>query len=228
MQKVKKLVIVGDSSFAEIAYEYFTHDSPYEVVAFSVEQAHMTKTDLMGLPIVAFETLVEDYPPAEYEVFVAVVYTQLNHLRARLYQTAKNNGYRLASYISNKAFIWRNVTLGEHCFIFENNVIQAFSSIGNNVIMWSGNHIGHHTSVGNHCFIASHVVISGHCAIGDYCFFGVNAAVADRVTVAAENIVGANALVTRATQKKQVYKGKVSELAQVDSYQVFKVDLDHL
>ena len=25
-----KLVIVGDSLFAEIAYEYFTHDSPYE------------------------------------------------------------------------------------------------------------------------------------------------------------------------------------------------------
>ncbi len=32
----KNLVIVGDSAFAEVAYEYFTHDSPYTVVAFAV------------------------------------------------------------------------------------------------------------------------------------------------------------------------------------------------
>ena len=33
MEKKHKLIIVGDSAFAEIAYEYFTHDSEYEVVA---------------------------------------------------------------------------------------------------------------------------------------------------------------------------------------------------
>jgi hypothetical protein len=31
-----KLVVLGDGAFAEIAYEYFTHDSEYEVVAFAV------------------------------------------------------------------------------------------------------------------------------------------------------------------------------------------------
>ena len=30
MTKTEKLVIVGNTAFAEIAYEYFTHDSPYE------------------------------------------------------------------------------------------------------------------------------------------------------------------------------------------------------
>ena len=34
MGKQEKLVIVGDGEFAEIACEYFTHDSPYEVVGF--------------------------------------------------------------------------------------------------------------------------------------------------------------------------------------------------
>ena len=55
--KNRKLVIVGDSAFAEIAYEYFTHDSPYEVVAFAVEQAHLKRSELFGLPVVAFETI---------------------------------------------------------------------------------------------------------------------------------------------------------------------------
>ena len=35
----EKLVIIGAGELAEIAYEYFTYDSPYEVVAF-----RLTKT----------------------------------------------------------------------------------------------------------------------------------------------------------------------------------------
>jgi glutamyl-tRNA reductase len=35
--KEKKLVVIGDGETAEMAYEYFTYDSAYEVVAFAVE-----------------------------------------------------------------------------------------------------------------------------------------------------------------------------------------------
>jgi hypothetical protein len=37
--KTSKLVIFGDQDFAQLAYEYFTYDSPYEVVGFVVDQA---------------------------------------------------------------------------------------------------------------------------------------------------------------------------------------------
>ena len=40
MEKEAKLVIIGAGEFAEIAYEYFTYDSPYEVVAFAVEKKY--------------------------------------------------------------------------------------------------------------------------------------------------------------------------------------------
>ena len=33
-----KLIVVGDSAFAEIAREYFEFDSDYDVVGFSVER----------------------------------------------------------------------------------------------------------------------------------------------------------------------------------------------
>jgi ssRNA-specific RNase YbeY (16S rRNA maturation enzyme) len=52
--KDRKLVIVGDSAFAEIACEYFTHDSPYEVVAFAVERAFLKRDTLMGRSVIAF------------------------------------------------------------------------------------------------------------------------------------------------------------------------------
>ena len=38
-----KLIIFGNTEFAEIAYEYFTHDSDYEVVAFCVHREYINK-----------------------------------------------------------------------------------------------------------------------------------------------------------------------------------------
>ena len=180
MAKDRKLILLGDSAFAEVAYEYFTHDSPYEVVAFSVEQAHLKRDRLVGLPVVPFEDLERHYEPAEHSFYAALVYTQLNRLRARLYGAAKAKGYAPASYVSSRAFVWRNVQLGEHCFILEDNVVQPFVTVGNNVVLWSGNHIGHHSAIGDHSFIASHVVLSGFVSVGEHCFFGVNAAVGNK------------------------------------------------
>jgi FlaA1/EpsC-like NDP-sugar epimerase len=137
----EKLIIIGDSAFGEIAYEYFTYDSNYEVVAFSVEKAYLKRNKLFGLPVVAFEDLESYYSPKEHKVFVALTYIKLNTVRTRLFNEAKAKGFQTISYVSSKAFVWRNVKIGENCFIFEGNVVQPFVKIGDNVILWSGNHI---------------------------------------------------------------------------------------
>ena len=111
MEKTKeKLIIVGDSAFAQIAYEYFTYDSPYEVVAFSVEKEFLKRKELFGLPIVPFEELEKLYDPEKHKIFVALTYTQLNRVRTRLYKEAKRKGYSVVSYVSSKAF-WISLNL---------------------------------------------------------------------------------------------------------------------
>ncbi|MDY3559068.1 acetyltransferase [Gemmata sp. JC673] len=213
MQKDRKLILIGDSAFAEVAHEYFTHDSPYEVVAFAVERAFLTRTELFGKPVVPLEELPERYAPADHSFYAALVYTQLNRLRARLYRAAKEMGYRPASYVSPRAFVWRNVELGEHCFVFENNVIQPFVKIGANVVLWSGNHIGHHSAIAEHCFISSHVVVSGFCTVGAHCFFGVNATLGNNVTVGADCLLGAGATVVKDVPADTLVRGTLSDLS---------------
>jgi sugar O-acyltransferase (sialic acid O-acetyltransferase NeuD family) len=195
MEKKHKLLLIGDSAFAEIAFEYFQHDSEYDVVAFCVERQFMKRESLFGLPVIPLEEMEQRYAPTEHSFFAANVYTQGNQLRTRLYQVAKEKGYRPASYISPHAFVWRNCKLGEHCFIFENNVVQPFVTIGNNVVLWSGNHIGHHSTIEDNCFVSSHVVVSGFCRVGEACFMGVNATVANNVSIGNGCVVGAGALI---------------------------------
>lgn len=223
MEKTKQLVILGDSAFAEIAYEYFTHDSAYEVVAFAVEAGYLKKDTLLGLPVVALEQLEQHYPPDQFEFFAAVVYTQLNRLRARLYANMKARGYRAASYISPRAFVWGNVRLGEHCFIFEDNTVQPFVTLGNNVVLWSGNHIGHHSTIEDHVFVASHAVVSGFCRIGSSSFLGVNCTISNNVSVGPDNWLGPGVVITQDTDANQIFKGTPSEAVKVGARRFFKV-----
>lgn len=203
----RPLVLVGAGESAQIACEYFEHDSDYDVVAFSVERDYLVQPVLAGRPVVALETLEAQYPPADVDVFVAIPSSQLNRLRTRLYQDVKRRGYRLATYVSSRAFVWRNAEVGENSFIFEGNVIQPFVRIGNNCILWSGNHIGHRTVVHDNVFIASHAVISGYCEIGEGSFIGVNSTFNDHVKVAPDNVIGSGALVTRDTEPGRIYVG---------------------
>jgi sugar O-acyltransferase (sialic acid O-acetyltransferase NeuD family) len=222
LPKDRKLVIVGDSAFAEVAFEYFSRDSRYEVVGFAVEQAFLKRDALMGLPVVAFETLAERFPPQDHHVYVAIVYTKLNRLRTRLAKAAKAAGYRLASYVSRHAFVWPNAVIGEHCFIFENNVVQAFVTIGDNVVLWSGNHIGHHSRIADNVFVSSHVVISGFCEVGANSFLGVNVAIGNNLTIARDCWIGPGVVLSRSTKEGELYQAPESAIARVSAPRFFK------
>ena len=220
----ERLVLFGDSAFAEIAYEYFTHDSTYEVVAFTVNKEYLKNESLFGLPIVAFETVEQTYPPADYTMHVALVYNHLNRVRMRIYNEAKAKGYKLANYVSSRAFIWQNVTMGDNIFIFEDNTIQPFVKMGSNIILWSGNHIGHHSVIENNNFVSSHVVISGFCKVGESCFFGVNATLGNNVNVGRDSFIGAGALVTKSVQVGSYVKGSQSEPDTKSTYTKFRIE----
>ena len=221
--KDKKLIIIGDSAFAEIAYEYFTHDSPYQVVGFAVERAYRNRDCLFDLPVIDFEKVAEKFPPSEHAAYVAVVYTELNRLRARLYSEAKRKGYGMASYISSRAFLWRNVSIGEHCFIFEDNTVQPFAKIGANCVLWSGNHIGHHSTIGDHCFISSHAVVSGFVNIGDSVFLGVNSTISNNVTIGKDCWIGPGVTISQDSSEGQLFGAERTKPAKVSTLRFFKI-----
>lgn len=203
----KQLVIFGTADIAQLAHYYFSTDSEYEVVAFTVDSAYLNDNIFCGLPVIAFEELANQYPPEQCELFVALSYSKLNTIRKEKFLAGKEKGYRLTSYISSRATVLNDGRIGENCFIFENNTIQPFVSIGNNVTLWSGNHIGHHSTIKDHCFIASHVVISGGVEIEEQCFIGVNATLRDHIRVGYKCVIGAGALLLADAEAEGLYIG---------------------
>ncbi|MEO8446795.1 MAG: acetyltransferase [bacterium] len=203
--KNKKVVIIGNTSNARLAKYFFTIDSEYDVTGFSVDEKYITSPDFEELPVIPFEEIISHFPPAEYEAFVAVGYSDMNKVREKLYNDCKAKGYKMASYISSHCSYLSQFPAGDNCFILEDNTIQPFVKIGNNVVLWSGNHIGHDVTIEDHNFITSHVVVSGFVTIKRNCFIGVNATIRDGITIAPETLIAAGAIIMKDTVEKGVY-----------------------
>jgi sugar O-acyltransferase (sialic acid O-acetyltransferase NeuD family) len=219
----KALIIFGAGDIAQLAHVYFSTDSAYEVVAFTVDADYIVGSEFCGCPLIPFEEIASRYPPQGHDMFVALSYSKLNEIRREKYVGAKTLGYRLASYVSSHATVLNDGRIGENCFILEDNTIQPFVTIGNNVTLWSGNHIGHHSTIHDHCFIASHVVVSGGVEIGEGCFIGVNATLRDHIKVGNKCVVGAGTLLLADADPEGVYIGQATERAKVPSTRLKKI-----
>lgn len=215
--KKRSLIIFGTGAIAELAHFYFTTDSEFDVVAFTVDREYIQSLEFMGLPVVPFDEIATAFPPSECDLFIALSYARLNAVRKEKYEVGKAKGYRLASYISSKASCLTTEPIGDNCFILEDNTIQPFVRIGNNVTLWSGNHIGHHSTLRDHTFLASHIVVSGGVHIGEQCFIGVNATLRDHIRVGEKCVIGAGALLLADAESEGVYVGSATERSRIPS-----------
>ena len=202
-----KVIIFGIQDYAELAHYYLKNDSAYEVVAFCVNEKYLPEDRCFkGLPVIAFEDAEQLYPASDFSFFAPMSPKKMNQLRESIYNEIKSKGYNLISYVSSKATRFDN-EIGDNCFILENNTLQPFTKIGDNVVLWSGNHIGHHGEIRDHVTFTSHVVMSGHCVIGENSFLGVNATLRDGIALAKGTLVGMAAAITKNTDEWGVYIG---------------------
>lgn len=214
---MEDVIIFGNAKLAELAHYYFTNDSPYNVVGFTVNKKYITEKEYLGLPLIPFEEIENQFPPIEYKMFIAIGYKKLNTLRAKMYFEAKEKGYELISYISSRASRWDNIEIGDNCFILENQVIQPFVKIGNNVTIWCNSHFGHNTIIEDHCWISPHAAVCGGVKIGSYSFIGANVTIRDNVSIGKECIIGAGAIILNDTKGKEVYVANATGPYRLDS-----------
>jgi len=208
---VKPLWIFGGSSYAQIAIHYFNRDTDFEVQGIILDEGFEPIAALSEWPITRTNeigVLVD----REGDVYfhAAITYAGINRLRKDKIAELSNLGMIPASYVSPHAYVDDTVALGEHNFIFEDNTVQPFVTLGSGVVLWSGNHIGHHSIVEDDVFISSHVVVSGHCRIGERSFLGVNATLANNVSIGKANWILPNTFISTDTGDDEFWKPALS------------------
>ncbi len=217
---MKKIILFGNSIYAESVYFCLTYDSSFEIAGFTVDQKYINEDSLFGLPVVPFEKVETFFSPGEYDMLLPLSYQRLNRLREEKYHQAKEKGYKLISYISSKTTTWPGLIIGDNCVVFENSTLGPRVEIGNNVTIGSNVVIGHHVVIKDHCFISPGVVILGGVTVGPYCLIGANSTINEGGTIGKECLVGSGVTISADTREKGVYLGSQPELLNKPSDEV--------
>lgn len=180
---------------AKLAHFFFTNDSEYQVVSFTINAEYIKETQFLDLPLIGFEDITDTYPPSEYEMFVAMGPQNCNELREKIYTQAKDKGYKLASYISSKADYWKDLKHGDNVLIIQDTSIEPFVEIGNNVSL-IGSKIGYNIKIEDNCFIST-ATIGSDVVVKNNAFIGMNSTVNPTLKIGVKSIIGSGSIINR-------------------------------
>jgi sugar O-acyltransferase (sialic acid O-acetyltransferase NeuD family) len=199
------LILFGDGDMARLAHFHFPRQGEHRVTAFTVDREYRKADTFLDLPLVDFEECARIYPPAEFKMFIAVGYRNMNQIRAAKCAAARAMGYELVSHLSLRCSYLSQFPPGDNCCLFENVIVEPYARIGRGITIWSGSLVAHDAVVEDYCFISAHAVISGHTRVGENCFVGVGATVRDGITLGPRTLVGAGAVIMKDTEPDSIY-----------------------
>lgn len=202
----KPVVILGSGLFADRMRYHFEKDGGRRVVAFAAERAFIDATEHDGLPCVPFESVAVQFPPSEFELFVAVGYSGQNRHRSRLIAAAETLGYTLPNYVSpwSKA---EEVILHGNCVLLSDAVVGYACTLGKGVILGPNVVLTHHCTVERCCYLGASVSVAGATTLRERVFCGIGSTIIDSVDVAPGTFICAGSVVRKSITRSGMYEG---------------------
>lgn len=165
-----------------------------EQVAYCVGKSDSPNLCL-GVPVLTGDQHLASLRSEGYSrLFIAIA---LNSLRARLAESACEQGYELVNAISPTAVISPSAKLGRGIAIMPNAVINAEAIIDDLAIINTGATIDHDCRIGHAAHIAPQCALAGNVAVGDYSFLGVGSKVIPDMRIGQHATIGAGGVVIR-------------------------------
>lgn len=218
---MKQAVIFGITDLSILLSEFLKRDPVYKIAAYTLHRSYLPsdQATFLGHPLVAFEDLEAQYPPAEYDLFLCLGYKNMNLPRQQVWEAAKTKGYRIASYVHPTAIVQAQ-ELGEGNLIMEGVILGCHTQIGRGNIFYAGAHVAHHTRVGDFNFFAISCAVAGHVRVDGHCFIGNNSTIRNGVRLADFSLVGAGCYVAHDTKAHSVTVPARSVTLEADSLDV--------
>lgn len=208
---MKKVILAGNATTADILNCYLAQDERYQVLGLTVDDEYVEQGGVLGLESIPLSQLKEQHDPKDCAVIMAMGYGDINRSRESMFLRLKEMGYRIETYIHPEASVHTDHPIGEGCVILPAAVIEPHVRIGANSMIWANTTLAHHSSVAENCWVASGAVVSGQAQLGRNVFLGVSATIVNEVAVGEYCIIGAGALITKSTKASSVHLARSGE-----------------
>lgn len=212
---MKKVVVYGSAILSQMLFYDSVGNPNFKIACFTMDDGYYSSDELAGLPMIRFGEIKELYPAKQYDLLALFDGYTRQRDREKMYDKAKSTGYTLRNYISARADVAPDITMGD------NNVIMALSHIGfggtmgNNNLIRQNVYLGHQFTMGSHNIITAGCTLGGRCQIGNNCYIGLGSTVLNSTRLADDTLVGAGSVVIRDTEP---YSKNVGNPSRVISY----------
>jgi sugar O-acyltransferase (sialic acid O-acetyltransferase NeuD family) len=210
MSRAKPVVIYGLGELASTTLQMIRAAGSLEVSAFTVDRGFLQQQSFAGLPVVPFEEVEREYPPASHDMLLLVGYKRMR-ARADMFARAKAKDYRLPNLIAANSHVCADVKLGENNIIGDFVFVGPGAEFGDNNIIRPSSHIGHHAIFGHHVFVAPGAMIAGRVRVGDLSYVGLAAAVIDGVQLDSETLLLPGAVLMQDAPACGQYQGNPAQ-----------------
>ena len=189
---------------AELA-EILRHEG-VEVIGYVIDKSYKTNDCFNNLPVYAFEDVNNLLDVTRVEFVLSLGYSSMNEHRESKYDICKSRGYKVFTFISNRAIVYSN-KIGEGSLILPGTYIGPFSEVGICTVIRPGTVLAHHDKIGDFNWIADGCTFGGGVTCGSHCFLGLGTTVRNEISVADYTFTGAKSCVINDTLKDSAYVG---------------------
>jgi acetyltransferase-like isoleucine patch superfamily enzyme len=162
----KQILIIGSGAIFEEVFQ-LAASSP----GLTVErlEAHAPDPSTFELPDLA------TYPPAEWQMLVALDDRGLNLSRTQLVAALKGRGYKLHRLVAPDAHVSPAAVMGENAIVMPGATISGTTKLGLNVFVGAGARIADGCKIGNGAYLDVGCILGRGVELGDYVSVGVAA-----------------------------------------------------
>lgn len=190
---MKQLVIIGAGMFAREVATYAEESLPdARVKGFLDSRAHVLDGYAGYPPLLGS---VEDYEIQPDDVFVCGIGYPDDRLRYA--GMVEGRGGRFVSIVHPRAYVGKNVAIGEGCVLAPGAIVSCDTTLGRHVVVNSFALVGHDCRIGDGCVFAPGSCPGSQASLGKRVFMGLHSCLVPHHDLGDDVYVAAGAVVTR-------------------------------
>jgi sugar O-acyltransferase (sialic acid O-acetyltransferase NeuD family) len=204
---VTGLLLVGGGGHCRSSIDVIETVDAYRIRGV-VEAFGSPLTDVLGYPVLGFDTDLEELLGQEKFALITVGQIKTPKNRIRLFTLLKNLNALLPTITSPFARCSPHSEIGEGTIVMHGALVNAGSRVGVNCIINSQALIEHDSVISDHCHISTGARVNGGVSVGEGSFIGSGAIIREGISIGNGAVIGAGQVVIKDVPGGAVVSGK--------------------
>ena len=199
-----KLYIVGAGSVGgHIAWNINSYGNHYEISGFFDDAPEKIGKEIFGHKVLGPVSDLLNISDAA--VVFGIAFPKIK--RQIVEKLSANDTLIFPPLVHEKAWVSKNVSIGNGSVIYPGTSINYGSLIGDFVVLNMNCALGHHTKVGDYSSFAPGVNTGGHTSIGEAVDMGIGSSTIQNIKIGDRSIVGGQSMVVQDIKSDKTVMG---------------------